>query len=566
MCGEIVIQYFYYLQKRMKRLSKRRSCILLAVSIFALAMIVDLVFYRSISYARIIGQYSRIRSYAVSSNDDDSYTVLADRIYTQNVEDHIHAGSENSSLVANPAHNSSQEAFWCQRLDSNLLEDKIHFYLNGTDRFFVSTGSLLEKTSCIMCNEVCRHVINGANGIDNDGGATWRTNLLNKLSGLIQEEIRSLQTPADCSSVNKIMCSLFHNNRGFGSQVHAMAYCLLLAYISNRTLVIKTERFRYGKIAWEETMEPIGTCFSKDIGDITEFTDIGDMDVILRSTAETITVPDVKAWRYPVPDFLFLAIPEDLAFTLTLLNDDPPSWWISQFIKYIFRLQPDILSDLQEEVEENFHGTVAGTHIRRTDSTVTGIYRNIKDYIVPVSDFFNRHKPPIDLSSQNIYVISDETSPFQELKDRYPLYNFIYNTTIAEQAVKKRNSLFGIVHDIYMMSHCDFVVCAASSNICRFIYEMVQSKGRNATGMFHFLDKLYFLSNKYQNRHVYKVISPIVGRSLEVGEIVERMFSNMEHGYITGIRCKTNTTAKFPVSKMKRVWLLTKKPQFKNIQ
>ena len=68
-----------------------------------------------------------------------------------------------------------------------------------------------------------------------------------ELSDLIQDRLRHLQNPPDCSRANKILCRLSRDRCGFGCELHHAVFCLMMAYGTNRTLIYKTEGFRYSK-------------------------------------------------------------------------------------------------------------------------------------------------------------------------------------------------------------------------------------------------------------------------------------------------------------------------------
>lgn len=55
---------------------------------------------------------------------------------------------------------------------------------------------------------------------------------------------------------------------------------------------------------------------------------------------------------HPRPQYLPLAIPEDLAPRLQRLHGDPSVWWVSQFVKYLVRPQ----AWLEKEIDPADHG------------------------------------------------------------------------------------------------------------------------------------------------------------------------------------------------------------------
>ena len=75
----------------------------------------------------------------------------------------------------------------------------------------------------------------------------WEKPRTQELSDLIQDRLRRLQNPPDCSRANKILCRLSRDRCGFGCELHHAVFCLMMAYGTNRTLIYKTEGFGYSK-------------------------------------------------------------------------------------------------------------------------------------------------------------------------------------------------------------------------------------------------------------------------------------------------------------------------------
>ena len=64
---------------------------------------------------------------------------------------------------------------------------------------------------------------------------------------------------------------------------------------------------------------------------------------------------------HPRPDFLPLAIPEDLAPRLTKLHGNPSVWWIGQIVKYLTRPQPHLQKDIESVNQRlKFSGPIVG--------------------------------------------------------------------------------------------------------------------------------------------------------------------------------------------------------------
>ena len=76
---------------------------------------------------------------------------------------------------------------------------------------------------------------------------------------------------------------------------------------------------------------------------------------------QVIELPIVDS-MHPRPDFMPLAIPEDLAPRLTRLHGDPPVWWIGQFVKYLMRPQATVKEDIERTKQKlQFKNPIVGS-------------------------------------------------------------------------------------------------------------------------------------------------------------------------------------------------------------
>ena len=83
---------------------------------------------------------------------------------------------------------------------------------------------------------------------------------LRDLSILMQKRINYLQNPANCTSAKKLACSFHRNRCGFGCLMHQVAFCFVLAYATERTLVIDSGGWRYSSEGWEGAFLPVSNC------------------------------------------------------------------------------------------------------------------------------------------------------------------------------------------------------------------------------------------------------------------------------------------------------------------
>ena len=95
-----------------------------------------------------------------------------------------------------------------------------------------------------------------------DGFQAWRKKEANDLSDVVQGRLHALQHPSNCSRSPKLICNL-NIDCGFGCQLHHVVYCLIVAYGSGRTLLLKSSDWNYGKGAFEKVFKPLsGSCDS----------------------------------------------------------------------------------------------------------------------------------------------------------------------------------------------------------------------------------------------------------------------------------------------------------------
>jgi len=68
---------------------------------------------------------------------------------------------------------------------------------------------------------------------------------------------------------------------------------------------------------------------------------------------QVVELPIVDS-LYPRPPYMPQAIPADLAPRLMRLHGHPFVWWVSQFVSYLFRLQPRLVTDI-EQMQQKLH-------------------------------------------------------------------------------------------------------------------------------------------------------------------------------------------------------------------
>lgn len=302
-----------------------------------------------------------------------------------------------------------------------------------------------------------------------DGYEYFRHKEAKDLSDLVQKRFHFLQNPPDCSTAKKLVCKI-NKGCGLGCQLHHIVYCFIMAYATERTLILKSKGWRYHKGGWEEIFMPVSeTCLDSN-GESQGTWPAGEH-------IQVLTIPIIDSLN-PRPPFLPLAIPADLAPRLTKLHGDPIAWWIGQFLKYILKPQPDTMAMLDNGKRKlGFKKPIVGVHIRRTDKVGTeAAFHKLDEYMQAVEEYYNQLEMVEYVDKRRIFLASDDPKVIDEARKSYPQYEVIGDPEIAKvAAVSTRytdSSLNGIMLDIDLLSKCDYLVCTFSSQVCRVAYEV----------------------------------------------------------------------------------------------
>lgn len=386
-----------------------------------------------------------------------------------------------------------------------------------------------------------------------DGAGEWRENEARDLTDLVQRRITFLQNPKDCSKAKKLVCNI-NKGCGYGCQLHHVVYCFMIAYGTERTLILESQNWRYSTGGWETVFKPVSeTCTDRSGTSSGHWSgEANDKNV------QVVELPIVDS-LHPRPPYLPLAVPEDLVGRLTHLHGDPSVWWVSQFVKYLIRPQ----SWLEKEIEDatrklGFKHPIIGVHVRRTDKVGTeAAYHTIEEYMAHVEEHYKFLARKVEIDKKRVYLATDDPNLLQEAKSKYPDYEFISDNSISFSAgLHNRyteNSLRGVILDIHFLSQADFLVCTFSSQVCRVAYEIMQTLHPDASGYFHSLDDIYYFGG--QNAHNQIAISPHKPQNpeeivLEPGDLIG-VAGNHWDGYSKGINRKSGRTGLYPSYKVK---------------
>lgn len=101
----------------------------------------------------------------------------------------------------------------------------------------------------------------------------WQKNLSMELTETMQKRIYHLQNPTDCKA-KKLVCRV-SKSCGFGCQIHHVSYCFVLAYATERMLILDSSNWRYSPSGWDAVFQPISsTCSKVPTGKLVQSTDI----------------------------------------------------------------------------------------------------------------------------------------------------------------------------------------------------------------------------------------------------------------------------------------------------
>ncbi|XP_075232780.1 alpha-(1,6)-fucosyltransferase 8 isoform X2 [Lycorma delicatula] len=384
---------------------------------------------------------------------------------------------------------------------------------------------------------------------DSDGHDKWRDKEAAELSDLVQRRIQHLQNPPNCSKARKLLCSL-NKGCGYGCQLHHIVYCLIVAYGTERTMILKSKGWRYHRAGWEDIYKPVSnTCVDPSGTSTSHWPGTPNTQVVQLPIVDSIA---------PRPPYLPLSIPKDLAPRISRLHGNPFVWWVGQFFKYLLRPQPATKTMLDTAAEKlNFKKPIVGVHVRRTDKIGTeAAFHSVEEYMRKVEQYYEQLAMTQDVPVKRVYLASDDPKVFVDVRLKYPDYEIVGDSTVSKTAaVATRysdSSLNGIIMDIHFLSLSDYLVCTFSSQVCRVAYEIMQSMYPDASDKFCSLDDIYYYGG--QNTHRQIALMPHKARSpdqmdLELGDSVGA-FGNHWDGYSMGRNLRTNQVGLYPSFKV----------------
>ena len=78
------------------------------------------------------------------------------------------------------------------------------------------------------------------------------------------------QNPSDCQAARKLLCGVCRDlgDCGFACFIHHIAHCLVTAYLSNRTMIMDCEGWKYSVKGPEVAFLPLSNCSLKHVGPV----------------------------------------------------------------------------------------------------------------------------------------------------------------------------------------------------------------------------------------------------------------------------------------------------------
>ncbi|XP_025202627.1 LOW QUALITY PROTEIN: alpha-(1,6)-fucosyltransferase-like [Melanaphis sacchari] len=436
-----------------------------------------------------------------------------------------------------------------RRIFSNTKE--FWYYINSGLESLNKSIKNVERLHEIknMAGEHYRSLLKDVSGLaEVDNYSTWRQQESESLSNLVQNRFKKIQNPPNLFTARQLVCT-FKKNCGFNCQLHHVVYCLIVAYNTQRMLVLDYKNWTYGE-AWQDVFLPLSDSN-------TLLKNVSVVEWPGHQNSQIIHLPPIDL-IHPKPYFLPQVIPNDLAERLTVLHGDPIVWWIGQILKYLLRLQEStnyILNYYAKKLK--FQKPIVGLHIRRTDKLIseTSIH-TLDEYMVHVEDYYKRKKLSGKVNQKRIYLATNEPTLFDEAKRNYPEYEIVGSEDISKTATMKNQNfkkvLNGRIVDIHFLSLSDHLVCTFSSQMCRIAYEIMNSLHPDASAQYTSLDDIYYFYGQ-DHRLNEAVLSHKANKLYKIDlQVGDQIFVDSNHwnGYSKGQNLRTGLVGLYPTYKV----------------
>ncbi|CAK8686074.1 unnamed protein product [Clavelina lepadiformis] len=302
---------------------------------------------------------------------------------------------------------------------------------------------------------------------------------LKSFSKVVQVIIHEIQSRKNCKESAVYHCTELRC--GLGCTMHQIASCMMTSLSMNRSLVLAyNSRGSFGVFQSRRLHENVFLPISPGCN----FANEPDGIAVHRPP---------KYWEFNMTTF-----PSFVREGINQLHPLPMSWWVGQVMTYLMRLQPDVEEDIIRKLE--LGKPYVGLHIRRSDKLLheAGLH-DVDGYMAVVERWFEKyetlHTRAYD-RRRRAYLATDDLSVLREIIERYPDYEIVYNNESITSAANTRErgneaSMKLVLADIFALTRANYVVCTFSSNICRLVYELMQTIHGDATDFLFSLDRSY---------------------------------------------------------------------------
>lgn len=196
---------------------------------------------------------------------------------------------------------------------------------------------------------------------------------------------------------------------------------------------------------------------------------------------------------------------------------------------------------------------------------------------------------------KRVFLATDTKEVLVDCRQKYPEYTILGNETIAGGAAKTIRDRFkmfkllktggyentiGILSDLYVLSHSDYIVCTLTSNICRLAYELQQHRLTGGERNIASLDTVWFVhKGSYKNATTEEFIRQATIANVQrheemlemsVGDIITFMYPRNKkfyawEGYLYGKNKNTGKSGYFPIYKTKKVHKIVDFPKYSSV-
>lgn len=443
-----------------------------------------------------------------------------------------------------------------------LLETRdMWYYINSELTTFTATTNdtnILEKSKRVLEENEQRHlslVRHLRNLSSMDGLGEWRMQEAKDLADIVQSRLQNLQNPADCATAKKAVCDLTQAKCGTCCQLNHVIYCLVMAYATQRTLILDSTNWNGNEQGWEALFKPLSdTCVNSNGTSSAKWPGTKDTQVLQIPYRLEVNV-----------DFMPPTIPQDLSERLIRLHGHPGVWWMGQLFKYLLRPN-DVLEGILKEKESimDFKNPIAGIQVRRSDKVEgpqkEGSFHSLEEYMFYVEHHFKLLELEIPGIQRTVYIATDEPKLFEEAKTKYPHYTFLGDPNIASlvKDTSTRSSdtaLKGLLADIHFLSKSDFIVCTFSSRVCKLAYTLMQTYHPDASADVQSLDDVFYYIQ--QPEHLQRAVASHIPRDpteidLQAGDLIH-ISGNFWNGSTKGINKRSGNKGLYPSYKVEEV-------------